>query len=448
MRRRWSRCRPAAGRSCTSGWPRPVGQPGSGTRTSPRWPPGREPTRRWRRRWTRPPQPRTPGRERRSAGQFAAQAVRVHPRLGRRGPGAAPDPRRRAAVPGRRGGTVAGRSLDGARHRRGSPRKTWSGSLPLLADMTELLHGDEPAAAHRHPLGRRPPAAIPGGARWRWRWPPTPPTASAAAGVPPRPRRSASAEAAGPAGRRVPAPGPAQPGGGQGHRGRGPGLLSCSTGPSSWNRSCQPGPLHDTADLNRGLWSRYTDDLDTARAALRRCIARARDAGEDYAAVHVPVRTWPPPRSWPATTGPRRRRWPPPTQAAAWHDWPPSPWHLEPRCDLLIASRAPGRSARHSREERLPDDANQPPSHARSSGPACAARSACWRGDAAAAVRHLERAARCARRARLGRPRLSGRGWITLLAESYLSGGRAGRGAARSRPGCADDRPAAGPSRA
>ena len=41
--------------------------------------------------------------------------------------------------------------------------------------------------------------------------------------------------------------------------------------------------LYDTADLHRGLWSRYVEQLDTARAAIRRCITRARDAGEDYA---------------------------------------------------------------------------------------------------------------------------------------------------------------------
>ena len=53
--------------------------------------------------------------------------------------------------------------------------------------------------------------------------------------------------------------------------------------PSAWNPGCRAAPLHDTADLYRGLWSRYTDDLDVARTALHRCIARARDVGEDWA---------------------------------------------------------------------------------------------------------------------------------------------------------------------
>src|SRR5262249_10230637 len=37
---------------------------------------------------------------------------------------------------------------------------------------------------------------------------------------------------------------------------------------------------HDTADTYRALWSRYNEDLDTARSALRRCIAHAEDAGD------------------------------------------------------------------------------------------------------------------------------------------------------------------------
>src|SRR5262249_40905857 len=41
--------------------------------------------------------------------------------------------------------------------------------------------------------------------------------------------------------------------------------------------------LYDTADLHRGVWSWYTDDLGTAGAALRRSIARAREASEDWA---------------------------------------------------------------------------------------------------------------------------------------------------------------------
>ena len=41
-------------------------------------------------------------------------------------------------------------------------------------------------------------------------------------------------------------------------------------------------PLHDTADLHRGLWSCCVEDLDTSRSALLRSIARARETGEDF----------------------------------------------------------------------------------------------------------------------------------------------------------------------
>src|SRR5262249_32164191 len=40
--------------------------------------------------------------------------------------------------------------------------------------------------------------------------------------------------------------------------------------------------LHDTAELNLGIWARCLDDLDTARAATQRCIARASESGDDY----------------------------------------------------------------------------------------------------------------------------------------------------------------------
>ena len=41
--------------------------------------------------------------------------------------------------------------------------------------------------------------------------------------------------------------------------------------------------LHDTADLHRGLWSQFAEDLATSRTALHRCITRAREAGDDFA---------------------------------------------------------------------------------------------------------------------------------------------------------------------
>ena len=91
------------------------------------------------------------------------------------------------------------------------------------------------------------------------------------------------------------------------------------------------GRLHDSADLHRGVWSRYTDDLDTARAALGRCIDRARDAADDFVLATVPGylaateelagdyaaagrRSPPPTQRLPGTTG---RRCPGPPSPAA-----------------------------------------------------------------------------------------------------------------------------------
>ena len=71
--------------------------------------------------------------------------------------------------------------------------------------------------------------------------------------------------------------------------------------------------LHDTADLHRGIWSRYTDDLDTARAALQRSIARARDAGEDWA-LSLSCATWRRRKSWRAITRRPRLPWRRPTR--------------------------------------------------------------------------------------------------------------------------------------
>jgi hypothetical protein len=95
-------------------------------------------------------------------------------------------------------------------------------------------------------------------------------------------------------------------------------------------------PLHDTADLHRGLWSRYVEDLDTARAALQRCIARARDAGEDWALamfLSYLAATEELAGDYAAAAAALRAR----DEVAGWHDWPKLPEHLQPRCELLIA---------------------------------------------------------------------------------------------------------------
>ena len=178
--------------------------------------------------------------------------------------------------------------------------------------------------------------------------------------------------------------------------------------------------LHDTADLHRGLWSWYTDDLGAARAALRRSIARARDAGEDWAlsifwcylaAAEELAGDYPAAGAALEEAG----------RAAAGYDWPTTAWHVEPRCELLIAA---GRldEAVSLADERLPDDGSRPES-VRCFGACVRGKVSVWRGDAATAVRHFELAAWCADQ----------RGWADpglrcrvdhLLAEMYVALGR------------------------
>jgi hypothetical protein len=95
--------------------------------------------------------------------------------------------------------------------------------------------------------------------------------------------------------------------------------------------------LHDSADLYRGLWSRFVEDIGTSRAALDRSIARARDAGDDFAQwifLSYLAATEELAGNFAAAAAALDAA----GTAATWHDWPPSPWHLGPRCELLIAT--------------------------------------------------------------------------------------------------------------
>lgn len=178
--------------------------------------------------------------------------------------------------------------------------------------------------------------------------------------------------------------------------------------------------LHDTADLHRGIWSWYTDDLDTARAALQRSIARARDAGEDWAlslvlcylaAVEELA------GDYAAAAAALEEA----DQAEAWYDWPTTSWHIEPRCELLIAAGNLDEAVGLA-DQRLPDDEAQS-ADVRCFGACARGKVSMWRGDAIAAVRHFERAASLADQ----------RDWVDpgvrcrmdhLLAEMYVAVGR------------------------
>ena len=178
--------------------------------------------------------------------------------------------------------------------------------------------------------------------------------------------------------------------------------------------------LHDTADLHHGIWSWYTDDLDTARAALQRSIARARDAGEDWALSLVLCYLAAAEElagNYAAAAAALEEA----DQAEAWHDWPTTSWHIEPRCELLIAAGNLDEAVGLA-DERLPDDEAQS-ADVRCFGACARGKVSMWRGDAAAAVRHFERAASCADQ----------RDWVDpgvrcrmdhLLAEMYVAVGR------------------------
>ena len=107
--------------------------------------------------------------------------------------------------------------------------------------------------------------------------------------------------------------------------------------------------------------------------------------------------------------------------AAAWHDWPPLAWHLEPRCELLIAAGDLDGALRIV-DEHLPDE-RAAPLAARYMGACVRGKVSAWRGDPAAAVRHLELAARYAEQLEWADPGVRDRLDIPL-AEAYVAVGR------------------------
>ena len=189
--------------------------------------------------------------------------------------------------------------------------------------------------------------------------------------------------------------------------------------------SLPPTRLHDSADSHRG-WSRYTEDLDTARATLHRSRARARDIGEDLAVAtfsHFLATTEVLGGDYAAAAAAVDAA----DAAAAWYDWPPHPWHVEPRCELLIRDGDLD-SAVGLVDRSLPGDADATiPARitARFMGACLRGKVSAWRGDHAATVRHLERAARCAEQLDWADPGVRCRLDIPL-AEAYVAVGRPG----------------------
>jgi DNA-binding CsgD family transcriptional regulator len=150
---------------------------------------------------------------------------------------------------------------------------------------------------------------------------------------------------------------------------------------------------HDTADLCRGLWARYVEDLDTARAALRRCITRVRDISDDfelwiyfaYLAVTEELTG-----DYAAAADALRAA----DALTSWHDWPPNPWQLEPYCRLMIAAGDLDGALRIA-GELLPDREDATLTK-RYMAAYVRGEVSAWSADPAAAVRHFELAAHCA----------------------------------------------------
>ena len=178
--------------------------------------------------------------------------------------------------------------------------------------------------------------------------------------------------------------------------------------------------LHDTADLHRGLWSQYAEDLATARAALHRCITRAREAGDDFAlATFCAYLAAAEELAGDFTAAGAALA--DAAAAAAWHDWPPLPWSLAPRGELLIAGGDLD-GAITLADQDLPDTADTP-AVARFIGALIRGQACSWRGDGPEAVRHYQRAASYADECGYADPGVR-QGLDAALAEEYVSGGR------------------------
>jgi DNA-binding CsgD family transcriptional regulator len=179
-------------------------------------------------------------------------------------------------------------------------------------------------------------------------------------------------------------------------------------------------PLHDTADLHRGLWACCVEDLDTSRSALLRSIARARETGEDFGlstCLAYLAQTEELAGDYAAAAAALAEA----DKVAAWYGWPVSPWMLESRCELLIATGELDATLRLA-SEHLPDDEREPAA-TRFMGACVRGKVSFWSGDAVAAVRHLELAVQYADQFDWADPGVRSR-IDQLLAEAYVTAGR------------------------
>jgi DNA-binding CsgD family transcriptional regulator len=151
--------------------------------------------------------------------------------------------------------------------------------------------------------------------------------------------------------------------------------------------------LHDTADRHRG--TRYLDveDLDAARSALLRCIARARKSGENLVlAIFLSylARTEQLAGDYQQTAALLAEV----STVEATYDLPPCPSTLVPRYEVLLWAGETAEALRLA-DDHFPDDEGR---HlgTRFKGACLRGKAHWWAGDIPAAVRHLELAARYA----------------------------------------------------
>ena len=184
-------------------------------------------------------------------------------------------------------------------------------------------------------------------------------------------------------------------------------------------------PLHDIADRHRGTRYLNTENLDTARSALLRCIARAREAGENLALTVF--------LSYLARTEQLAGNY---AKAAtilaevraleAAYDLPPCSSSLVPQCELLIAAGDTGEALRLA-EEHFPEEEGRELT-VRFKGACLRGEASWWAGDSTAAIRHLKLAVVYADE--LGWRDPGVRGQIDhLLGEAYLATGQAAEAA-------------------
>jgi DNA-binding CsgD family transcriptional regulator len=179
-------------------------------------------------------------------------------------------------------------------------------------------------------------------------------------------------------------------------------------------------PLYATAAFHEGVWSRYTENLEVVRPALLSSISKAREAGEDLTLAlflsHLALTE--------ELAGDYAKATVILAEVAALeaaYDWPPSPWLLEPRCELRIAAGNPGEAVRLADAYLAEDDGQQ--FTMKFMGACLRGKANWWAGDAPGAVRHLELAARYADESGWRDPGVRSRIDL-LLAEAYLATGR------------------------